>query len=130
MFGRKCFNIFFIVSGSCLVSRQLLSSAATAATKVVGHCPWQTSNCMPIPPCHVREGVFPSCSNQSRVSTSSNRSYETLEIQQIRCSFSVGGSPAILRVSTSKVKICRDRNAIMVCVGSSPIAEITWSKYM
>ena len=30
-------NYFFIVSGSCLVSRQLLSSAATAATKVVGH---------------------------------------------------------------------------------------------
>ena len=85
---------------------------------------WQTSNCMPIPPCHVREGVFPSCSNQSRVSTSSNQSYETLEIQQIRCSFSVGGSPAILRVSTSKVRICRDRNAIMVCMGSSPIA---WS---
>ena len=91
---------------------------------------WQTSNCMPIPPCHVREGVFPSCSNQSRVSTSSNQSYETLEIQQIRCSFSVGGSPAILRVSTSKVRICRDRNAIMVCVGSSPIAEITWSEDM
>ena len=31
-------KLFFIVSGSCLVSRQLLSSAATAATKVVGHC--------------------------------------------------------------------------------------------
>ena len=31
------FKFFFIVSGSCLVSRQLLSSAATAATKVVGH---------------------------------------------------------------------------------------------
>ena len=28
----------FIVSGSCLVSRQLLSSAATAATKVLDHC--------------------------------------------------------------------------------------------
>ena len=28
---------FLIVSGSCLVSRQLLSSTATAATKVVGH---------------------------------------------------------------------------------------------
>ena len=34
------------------------------------------------------------------------------------------------RVSTSEVKTCRDRNAIMVCVGSSPIAEITWSKDM
>ena len=47
VFGRKCFNIFFIVSGSCLVSRQLLSSAATAATKVVGHCAfisWITEN--------------------------------------------------------------------------------------
>ena len=31
-------KMFLIVSGSCLVSGQLLSSAATAATKVVGHC--------------------------------------------------------------------------------------------
>ena len=89
---------------------------------------WQTSNCLPIPPCHVREGLSPSCSGC--VSFSSNQIYKTLEIRQIRCSFSVGGSPAILRVSTSKVRICRDRNAIMVCVGSSPIAEITWSKDM
>ena len=28
----------YIVSSSCLVSRQLLSSTATAATKVFGHC--------------------------------------------------------------------------------------------
>ena len=35
-FVENVLNFFFIVSGSCLVSRQLLSSAAT---KVVGHCP-------------------------------------------------------------------------------------------
>ena len=56
-----------------------------------------------------------------------------MEIKQIRWYLNVGGVPATshvcgIRVLTSKVKTCRDWYAIMVCMESSPIAEITCVK--